>query len=83
MFDYNVVYQAPLRSTSKTENTPVNLADRRQFKECLGKDEFYAHYLDFFKQEIGKRGVADVVKEYLLKRDDRADDLLARFGLQI
>ena len=44
----------------------------------MGDERHYPNYLEFFRQEISKKGYQDVIKEYLLAGDDRADDLLGR-----
>lgn len=54
------------------------MQDPAFFKACLGKSRFYADFLVFFQEEIGKRGVEDVVREFVFRADERADDILAR-----
>ncbi|KAK4243432.1 hypothetical protein C7999DRAFT_44757 [Corynascus novoguineensis] len=75
MWDYNISYQAPL------EPIVADLMDLRnpvRFRECLGKDECYYDYLRFFEDEIAANGVPAVVKEYMFKGDELADEIFCR-----
>ena len=44
----------------------------------LGNERYYRDYVSFFKGEIDKKGYEEVINEYVLKGDERADDMLAR-----
>lgn len=75
-YDRNRSYQRP---PPPLENQVVeDLYDRSKFQTYLGNADYYRDFLIFFEQEIDKRGYEDVVNEYVLKGDDRADDMLAR-----
>ena len=54
------------------------LYDPANFHKYLGNERYYHEYLVFFQEEIGKKGVEEVINEYLLKGDERAEDLLVR-----
>jgi len=49
-----------------------------RFKSYLGNEDHYHDFLEFFQDEIEKKGWEDVVKEYVFKGDERADDMLVR-----
>lgn len=55
-----------------------DLYDQAKFHDYLGNEEYYHDFLSFFAQEMNKSGWEDVINEYVLKRDDRANDMLAR-----
>lgn len=55
-----------------------DIYDHSKFHDYLGDEKYYHDFLIFFQQEIDKRGWEEVINEYVLKRDDRADDMLAR-----
>lgn len=78
MFDYNTPYQVSIRQPDAIGAPHIDMADAMMFDECLGKDEFYADYLKFFENEIAKKSVQAVVKEYVLKGDERANDIFCR-----
>ncbi|CAK3875106.1 Hypothetical predicted protein [Lecanosticta acicola] len=76
MWEYNEPYQAPIH-----KGHPVNdldLSDPALFEECLGKDRHYVDFLVFFRGEVEKKGIPGTVREYVLKGDKRANDILAR-----
>ncbi|GAB1312818.1 Oxidoreductase AflY [Madurella fahalii] len=75
MWEYNISYQAPLEPVV---SDVIDLRDPVRFKECLGKDECYYDFLRFFEDEITEKGVPAVVKEYVFKGDERADDIFCR-----
>jgi hypothetical protein len=55
--------------------------DKTQFQQHLGKEKNFPNYLAFFQQEIEKKGVADVLNEYLFSGSECAETMLARlFG---
>lgn len=78
MFDYNTPYQVSIRQPDVMGVAHVDMADAVVFDECLGKNESYADYLQFFENEIAKKGMQAVVKEYVLKGDERANDIFCR-----
>jgi oxidoreductase AflY len=78
MFDYNTPYQVSIRQPDVIGAAHVDMADKVVFDECLGKDEFYADYLQYFENEIAKKGMQAVVKEYVLEGDERANDIFCR-----
>ena len=52
--------------------------DPATFKKYLNDERYFRDYLVFFQREIEKKGVGEVVNEYILKGDERANDLLGR-----
>lgn len=78
MYDYNVPYQAPLKQDDAKAQKDLDLKDPAVFDQCLGKDECYADFLNFFEHEIEERGLPAVLREYMLKGDDRANDIFCR-----
>lgn len=59
-------------------NVITDLQDATKFKKYLGQERYYRDYLLFFQQEIDKKGYEEVLNEYMLKGDERADDMLVR-----
>jgi len=60
------------------DNVITDLQDPAKFKKYLGQERYYHDYLLFFQQEIDKKGYEEVLNEYMLKGDERADDMLVR-----
>ncbi|KAK5018559.1 hypothetical protein LTR39_000912 [Cryomyces antarcticus] len=52
--------------------------DPSQFRSYLNKQEHYPNFLRFFQQKVEEHGWQTVAREYLLKGDEQANDLLAR-----
>ena len=65
--------QQPLHNHVTTE-----LCDFKKYQQYLGKEKYYYDYLVYFQGEIEKKGYQEVINEYLLKGDARADDMLGR-----
>ena len=80
MWDFNTPYQTPLErdDAAAPASGYLDLSDAAVFDQCLGKDECYADFLKFFEGEIEGKGVQDVVREYVLRGDARADDIFCR-----
>lgn len=76
MYDLNKIYQIP--HYHHGASITANFHDPAFFKECLGKSESYTDYLHFFQDLIAEIGVEEVVREYVFKGDERADDMLGR-----
>ena len=55
--------------------------DPRRFVMYLGKEDHYQDFLAFFKAVIDGKGYDGVVREYLLKGDERANDMLVRMHM--
>ncbi|EAW14773.1 questin oxidase family protein [Aspergillus clavatus NRRL 1] len=70
------------RSVLPTDDGVVQaFQDKAQFRQHLGKEKHYPNYLAFFQQEIDKRGVGDVLNEYLFSGTENAENMLSRlFG---
>lgn len=67
------------RPAEPVDNAVVeNLHDYNRFHDYLGNERYYHDYLVFFQAEIDKKGHETVIKEYCLKGDERANDLLVR-----
>ncbi len=75
-YDRNKSYQRPPQPID--DNILENLRDYQKFHDYLGNERYYHDYLVFFQDEIDKKGYEEVIKEYVLKGDERADDMLVR-----
>jgi len=82
-YNLNKRYQLP--HYHHAASTSTKLKEPSNFRECLGKSEFYTDYLHFFQDNIAERGVEEVVKEYLFKGDELAGNILGRMysGLEV
>lgn len=82
LWEFNIPYQTSLNKVLATGNDiaalPLDLRIPAVFAQSLGKDECYADFLKFFEDEIAEKGMQNVVKEYLLKGDARANDIFYR-----
>jgi len=47
-------------------------------KKYLGQEKYYPDFLRFFQKEMEKDGWENVLKEYVFKDDEAADDMFAR-----
>ena len=52
--------------------------DPAKFKQYLGDESKYHEYLEFFREEMEKKGWQGVLNEYLFGFDERSDDLLVQ-----
>lgn len=77
MWDYNTPYQDDM-NPGYPEASSNGLQDPEIFKKCLGIDDCYPDFLKFFEQEISNKGMQEVIKEYIFKGDERANDILGR-----
>ena len=75
-YDKNKTYQrnAPALDDAILED----LHDYQKFQAYLGNERYYRDYLEYFRGEIDRKGYAQVINEYCLKGDERADDMLVR-----
>lgn len=48
------------------------------FRECMGNEEFYRDYLIFFQNEIKKKGLGEVVNEYVFSKNENAELMFTR-----
>lgn len=55
-----------------------DLHDPVKFRRYLANERYYHDYLVYFQGEMDKKGYEDVLNEYVLKGDERADDMLVR-----
>ena len=55
-----------------------DLSDYKKFHQYLGDERYYHDYLVFFQKEIDNKGYEEVINEYLLQGDERAEDMLCR-----
>ncbi|KAH7139061.1 hypothetical protein B0J11DRAFT_34197 [Dendryphion nanum] len=76
-YDNNKKYQLPQHHHEVGVSEKLG-SDRSFYKEHLGQSEFYSDYLHFFQDLVDKRGVEDIVKEYLFKGDTQSTALLGR-----
>ncbi|KAL9118256.1 MAG: hypothetical protein Q9187_005201 [Circinaria calcarea] len=75
-YDNNKSYQR--HAETLIDGVAEDLHDPANFQECLGNERYYHDYLVFFQNEIDKKGVEEVINDYLLKGNERAEDLLVR-----
>ncbi|RMZ78669.1 hypothetical protein DV738_g3766, partial [Chaetothyriales sp. CBS 135597] len=79
MWDYNVRYQDAMNEGHPAANASGRrLKDPATFQKCLGIDDCYPDFLQFFEDEIEDKGMEAVIREYLLQGDERANDILGR-----
>ena len=75
-YDRNKTYQ---RNVPTLDNAILeDLHDYQKFQAYLGNERYYRNYLEYFRGEIDRKGYAQVINEYCLKGDERADDMLVR-----
>jgi hypothetical protein len=78
MWEFNNSYQTPIERPEAAASGAPDLNDPKVFETCLGNDDCYSDFLKFFENEISEKGVPEVVREYLLKGDERANDIFCR-----
>ena len=78
MWEFNKSYQAPIEQRPAAVSRGLDLKDPVLFDKCLGNDNCYADFLRFFEDEVAEKGVPDAIREYVLKGDDRANDIFCR-----
>lgn len=78
-YNRNKGYQ---RRALPTDETVVQtLYNQEEFKKYLGRERNYPNYLEFFQREIEKKGVENVLNQYLFSGEENAESMLARlFG---
>ena len=72
----NASYQQP--PVPLDEDVVQDLSDPAKYTKYLGNERYYRDYLVFFQKEMEKKGYEEVINEYMLKGDERADELLVR-----
>ena len=77
-WENNIPYQAPIEKSHAAASRSLDLKDPVLFDQCLGDDDCYLDFLRFFENEIAEKGMQGVIREYLLKGDDRANDIFCR-----
>ena len=75
-FEVNKEYQREMAPVDTS--VVVQLHYKEKWKQCVGNEKYYNDFLTFFKAEMEWKGWEQVIKEYLLARDERANDLLVR-----
>ncbi|KAM0795828.1 hypothetical protein BDR22DRAFT_882871 [Usnea florida] len=78
IWEYNKPYQAPIEKDIGAVRKDLNLKDPTIFDSSLGNDDCYANFLQFFEDEIAQKGTQGVIREYVLKGDERANDIFCR-----
>ncbi|THC92268.1 hypothetical protein EYZ11_008250 [Aspergillus tanneri] len=72
-------YQRPALPADQT--VIQSLYDKAEFQKCLGRHKNYPNFLAYFQQEMERKGVENVINEYLFSGDELAENLLSRlFG---
>jgi oxidoreductase AflY len=74
-YQANESYQRPFDVDKKQAQ---DLFKDSEFSKHLADRTCYPDYLTLFQAEIAKKGYQSVIKEYLLKGDDQANDFLGR-----
>ncbi|KAL8699121.1 MAG: hypothetical protein Q9224_001549, partial [Gallowayella concinna] len=72
----NKAYQRPPQPVDR--DLIQNFHHHATFSKYLGQERYYHDYLIFFQNEIDRKGHEEVLNEYMLKGDERADDILVR-----
>ncbi|KAL5383714.1 hypothetical protein DPSP01_005818 [Paraphaeosphaeria sporulosa] len=75
-YNENKYYQRPPGDLKKA--IVDDMHDPAKFKTYLGKEQYYHDFLQYFRDEISKKGWETVLNDELFKGDERADDMLAR-----
>ncbi|CAF9922569.1 hypothetical protein IMSHALPRED_005705 [Imshaugia aleurites] len=75
-YDRNKTYQQ--KSPPLHNAILQDLHDYKKFHDYLGNQRYYHDYLKHFQSEIDKKGYENVINEYCLQGDERADDMLVR-----
>lgn len=55
-----------------------DMSDAVTFRDCMSKPEFFHDYMLFFENEVDRKGVGAVVREYLLSDSPIAREMLPR-----
>lgn len=75
-YNTNKSYQ---RLSKKPQTTIVKeIHDSQKFIRYLGPQKYYNDFLEFFQEEIDKKGWQDVLQEYVFAGDERAETMLVR-----
>ncbi|KAL8804190.1 MAG: hypothetical protein Q9182_002732 [Xanthomendoza sp. 2 TL-2023] len=72
----NTSYQRPLQPVDR--DLIQSFHENATFLKYLGQERYYHDYLIFFEYEIGQKGHEEVLNEYMLKGNERADEILVR-----
>ncbi|KAL8849575.1 MAG: hypothetical protein Q9221_005449 [Calogaya cf. arnoldii] len=75
-YDNNKSYQRPPENLH--HDLLRDLHDPATFLKHLGQEKYYRDYLVFFQDEIDQDGHEEVIKNYMLKGDERANAVLVR-----
>jgi oxidoreductase AflY len=78
LYQYNIRYQIPIEKPKRQFAESPDLRDAEAFSKCLGSDDYYSDFMRFFEDEIDRKGVPAVLREYLFKGDERANDIFYR-----
>ena len=73
-YRHNASYQLP--QLPLDDRVVEDLHDPAKYLKYMGDENHYQDYLAFFQTEISKNGYEEVVNEYVLKGDTKADYLL-------
>ena len=73
-YNKNKAYQR--KGLSVDKEVLKSLQDPAEFMQYLGKEQYYATFLQFFKDEIQKHSWEQVLQKYVFDGDERADKML-------
>ncbi|KAL8806021.1 MAG: hypothetical protein Q9223_002380 [Gallowayella weberi] len=74
----NKSYQRPPQPVDR--DLIQSFHDNATFLKYLGQERYYHDYLIFFQQEIDQKGHEEVLNEYMLNGNERADAILVRIA---
>jgi hypothetical protein len=76
-YDRHTDYQRP-RDYPAVKREPKDMSSPETFLECMSKPEYFEDYIRFFEEEIGRRGVQPVLREYLFSGTEIAENMFWR-----
>jgi hypothetical protein len=66
------------KDVNETSTRDVDLSDPSQWRQHLGKDEYYSAFLEHFRREIDTHGYEKVVHDTLFSGTELAEDMFRR-----
>jgi hypothetical protein len=72
----NASHQRPPFSVE--ERILQDMSNPENFKKYFGQEKYYHDFLVFFQGEMEKKGWENVLNEYVIAGDERAEEILGR-----